>query len=66
MQNKLKNILRKTLGVILIIIGLLALVTPFTTGAWLGLVGLELLGLRLIFQEKVFNLFKKYKNKYKQ
>lgn len=50
---------KKILGVILILIGLLALVTPFTPGSWLAFFGLELLGFRLAiwnkFKEKIFN-----------
>ena len=36
------------LGAILLVIGLVALVTPLTPGSWLIFVGLELLGIRLI------------------
>lgn len=36
------------LGAICLVIGLLALVTPLTPGAWLIFVGLELLGIRFI------------------
>jgi len=45
--------LRKTLGIILIVVGLLALVTPFTPGAWLIFVGLELMGVRILFWDKI-------------
>lgn len=41
------------LGVLLIIIGLAALVTPFTPGSWLVFVGLELLGFRMLFWNKI-------------
>lgn len=34
-------------GVLLILFGFLALVTPLTPGAWLIFVGLELIGIRL-------------------
>ena len=43
----------KALGVILIILGLAALVTPLTPGSWLAIAGLELLGIRLAAWEKV-------------
>ncbi|HEY4522177.1 MAG TPA: hypothetical protein VJH91_00880 [Candidatus Paceibacterota bacterium] len=39
---------KKVLGATLILIGILALVTPFTPGSWLAFVGLELLGVRLL------------------
>lgn len=38
------SVLRKILGILLIVIGLAALVTPLTPGSWLALIGLELLG----------------------
>lgn len=40
--------LKKIAGILLLIIGIAALITPFTPGAWLIFVGLELLGLRLL------------------
>jgi uncharacterized protein YqgC (DUF456 family) len=40
--------LRVILGVVLIILGLLAFFTPLTPGSWLFLIGLELIGFRLI------------------
>ena len=57
---KTKTITKKAVGVILIIIGLLAFVTPFTPGSWLIFVGLEFLGLRILFQDKIKVWFKKY------
>jgi hypothetical protein len=48
---------KKILGVFLIIIGLLALITPFTPGSWLVFVGLELIGIRVLFWEKIKNWF---------
>ncbi len=41
---------RVTIGVLCIVAGFLALVTPFTPGSWLILVGLELLGIRLLLR----------------
>ena len=49
----MKSVFKKVLGVFLIILGFLALVTPFTPGSWLILIGLELLGLRLLLQGKL-------------
>jgi hypothetical protein len=49
----IKRILRYTVGVILVVVGLLALVTPLTPGAWLALIGLELLGLRILLRDKL-------------
>ena len=46
-------LLKKVVGVILMIAGVLALVTPFTPGSWLIFVGAELLGLRLWWRQKI-------------
>jgi len=48
-----KKIVRITVGVILIILGLAALVTPFTPGSWLALIGLEFLGLRVLLRNRM-------------
>ena len=47
------QILKRIGGVLLIIIGFIALVTPFTPGAWLMFVGLELIGVRLAIWDKI-------------
>jgi uncharacterized protein YqgC (DUF456 family) len=39
-----------TIGVICIIVGFLALITPLTPGSWLILVGFELLGIRMLLR----------------
>ena len=44
---------KKIIGVALIIMGLLALITPFTPGSWLVFVGLEFLGIRMAAWEKI-------------
>ncbi len=44
---------KKVLGVVLILIGILALITPLTPGAWLALVGAELLGFRIVAWDRV-------------
>ncbi|MCR4328486.1 MAG: hypothetical protein NUV53_03125 [Patescibacteria group bacterium] len=36
------------IGIFFILFGLLALVTPLTPGSWLALVGLELIGIRVL------------------
>ncbi|MEJ0053165.1 MAG: hypothetical protein WDN10_00345 [bacterium] len=57
---------KKIIGVALIVIGLLALVTPFTPGSWLVFVGAEMVGARLLLQgkalayyERLYGLFRK-------
>jgi hypothetical protein len=48
----MKIIIKKVIGVILIIVGVFALLTPLTPGSWLALIGLELLGVRMLFFRK--------------
>ncbi|MBI4050272.1 MAG: hypothetical protein HY398_02380 [Candidatus Doudnabacteria bacterium] len=50
--------MRKILGTILILVGLLALLTPFSPGSWLVFVGLELIGVRLLFWRKILGWFR--------
>ena len=45
--------IKKMVGVILILIGLVALFTPLTPGSWLIIIGLELLGIRIFFLDKL-------------
>jgi HAD superfamily hydrolase (TIGR01509 family) len=47
------NIWKKILGVTLVFLGFLALITPLTPGSWLAVIGLELLGLRVLFFDKL-------------
>ncbi|MGC9059327.1 MAG: hypothetical protein ACP5H3_02920 [Candidatus Aenigmatarchaeota archaeon] len=51
--------IKKIVGVILIIVGLAALFTPFTPGSGLAIIGFELLGARPL----LFNKFKFWKKK---
>jgi hypothetical protein len=48
----MKPILKKTLGVILIVLGLAALVTPFTPGSWVALIGLQLVGFGFLLENR--------------
>lgn len=56
--------LRKIFGWILVVFGFFALVTPLTPGGLLFFVGLEVLGLRFVFTDRVKRLFirKEYTN----
>lgn len=63
--------MRKTfkiiLGVVLIILGVLAALTPLSPGSWLVLVGLELLGIRILVERKFLSLLpEKYRHKFKK
>lgn len=55
----IKTMVKKIIGVLLITIGLFAIITPFTPGSWLIFVGLELLGLRMLFWDKIKAWFQK-------
>ena len=58
----MRRAFRIILGVVLIILGVAAALTPFTPGSWLAFVGLELLGLRILLQRKFLCLLpKKYR-----
>lgn len=67
---KMKNLninwsfLKKIAGVILIILGLLALVTPLTPGAWLIFVGAEMLGIGLLSRDRLKQYYKNVTGRY--
>ncbi len=46
--------LRKTVGILLIAFGLFAFIMPLVPGAILAVVGLELMGVRLAFFDRLF------------
>ena len=52
-SEKRINTLTKILGVLLIVVGIFSLVTPFTPGSWLFFVGLGMLGFRMLFWKKI-------------
>jgi membrane protein implicated in regulation of membrane protease activity len=63
----MRKSLRIILGVVLIILGVAALLTPFTPGSWVALIGLEYLGLRVLLQRKLLSLLPaKYRDKLKK
>jgi hypothetical protein len=55
---------RLAIGVICILWGIIALVTPFTPGAWLIFVGLEIFGYKILFWEKTKLWLKKHTRYY--
>jgi hypothetical protein len=60
----MRRTFRIILGIVLIIIGVLAALTPFSPGSWLALIGLEILGLRILLQQKFLSLLpRKYRDK---
>jgi uncharacterized protein YqgC (DUF456 family) len=48
-----KTIFKRTIGVLLIVVGLIALITPFTPGSWLVFIGLEFFGVRILFWKRI-------------
>lgn len=50
---------RKVTGVILVVIGLISIITPLTPVGFLLLVGLEILGIRILVWDKLKSRFKK-------
>ncbi len=63
MNPVVKNIIKKTIGVILIVWGLIALVTPFTPGSWLAIIGLQMVGLGFLLENRIGRAIKnKFKN----
>jgi len=62
----MRKYFKKALGIFLIILGFLALITPFSPGSWLILVGLELLGLRFLLEDKMPAFLKNgYKDRFR-
>jgi len=60
----MRRALKVVLGVALVLVGVLALLTPLTPGSWLALIGLEILGLRILLERKIISLLpKKYRRK---
>lgn len=55
----LKIASKKIIGIMLIILGIIGWIVPIVPGLWLVLIGLEILGLRLLFQDKLGKWLKK-------
>ncbi len=53
-MSQIKKIVKYTIGVILILLGLAALLTPLSPGSWLILIGLEFLGLRILLENRLW------------
>lgn len=53
--------LKKFIGVILLLVGLVALVTPMTPGSWLALVGIEMLGLTFLLPRFIREPYERFK-----
>lgn len=49
----MRHVAKNIVGIVLIVLGFLALITPFSPGSWLMLIGLELVGLRLLLENRL-------------
>ena len=56
LPEKMRRALKIILGVLLIVLGVAALLTPLTPGSWLALIGLEILGLRILLERKLISI----------
>lgn len=70
MEQQVKNNLKRTLGIFLIVFGIAGLILPILPGWWVIPIGLELLGWRLVFDRKkpwsqIITLLDKNKEKLK-
>jgi len=52
----MRRVTRTILGVVLITLGVAAALTPFSPGSWLALIGLEILGLKMLIPRKLRSL----------
>lgn len=65
MQTKLRTTIRTTLGVALIIFGLAGMILPVLPGWWVALIGLEILGWKLVIdRHKPWGQMIRFKNKH--
>ncbi|HEY4502356.1 MAG TPA: PGPGW domain-containing protein [Candidatus Paceibacterota bacterium] len=56
---------RKVFGVLLLVLGFLALLTPLTPGSWLIFIGVEILGIEMLSQERIKGHYQKFKDWWK-
>jgi hypothetical protein len=52
MEQQVKRNLKKALGIFLILFGIAGMILPILPGWWVGVIGLELLGWRLVIDRK--------------
>ncbi len=60
-DTKIKNTLKKIFGIFLVILGLILHLIPLFPAGWIVVIGLELLGIRLLVQDKIKDSLKKFK-----
>jgi len=52
MEQTVKRSIKRGIGIFLIVFGILGIILPILPGWWVGLIGLELLGWRLVIDRK--------------
>jgi hypothetical protein len=52
-KNNFYSVIKKPLGVVLVIVGLLLHLIPLFPASWIIVLGLELLGIRILIQDKI-------------
>lgn len=52
MEQTVKRSIKRGIGIFLIVFGILGMILPILPGWWVGLIGLELLGWRLVIDRK--------------
>lgn len=55
--------IKKPLGVVLVILGLILHLIPFFPASWIIVLGLELIGIRILVQDKCKKFLESKKNK---
>jgi hypothetical protein len=52
MEQQVKTNLKRALGIFLIVFGIAGIILPILPGWWVGIIGLELLGWKLVIDRK--------------
>lgn len=52
MEQQVRSKLKKAVGIFLIVFGIAGMILPILPGWWVGIIGLELLGWRLVIDRK--------------
>ena len=54
----------KIIGTLLMLLGVLALVTPFTPGSWLIFIGAEMLGISMLSRANILKYYERVKRRW--
>lgn len=67
MEQQLKTNLRRGIGIFLIVFGIAGMILPILPGWWLAIIGLELLGWKLVIdRHKPWREIISFKHKFKR